>query len=94
MPESVTDIHSFLGSAGYYHEFIPQFAKIAAPLTNMTRENTPFTWSLREGEDIPAAEGCVAACSSVVARGPREEIFRDYRCERFCHRSSPELGVG
>ena len=50
MPESVTDIHSFLGLMGYYRRFIPQFAKIAAPLTNLTRKNTPFTWSLREGE--------------------------------------------
>ena len=24
--------------------------KIATPLTNLTRKNTPFTWSLREGE--------------------------------------------
>ena len=32
------------------HRFIPQFVRIAAPLTNLTRKNTPFTWSLREGE--------------------------------------------
>ena len=50
VPEFVTDIRSFLGLAGYYRRFIPQFAKIAAPLTNLTRKNTPFTWSLREGE--------------------------------------------
>ena len=50
VPEFVTDILSFLGFAGYYRRFIPQFAKIAAPLTNLTRKNTPFTWSLREGE--------------------------------------------
>ena len=50
VPENVTDIRSFLGLAGYYRRFIPQFAQIAAPLTNLTRKNTPFTWSLREGE--------------------------------------------
>ena len=50
VPANVTDIRSFLGLAGYYRRFIPQFAKIAAPLTNLTRKNTPFTWSLREGE--------------------------------------------
>ena len=31
VPESVTDVRSFLGLAGYYRRFIPQFAKIAAP---------------------------------------------------------------
>ena len=50
VPTSVTEVRSFLGLAGYYRRFIPQFAKIAAPLTNLTRKNTPFTWSLREGE--------------------------------------------
>ena len=50
VPESVTELRSFLGLTGYYHRFIPQFARIAAPLTNLTRKNHPFTWSLREGE--------------------------------------------
>ena len=50
VPTSVTEIRSVLGLAGYYRHFIPQFAKIAAPLTNLTHKTTPFTWSLREGE--------------------------------------------
>ena len=50
VPTLVTEFCSFLGLAGYYKCFIPQFAKIAAPLTNLTRNNTPFTWPLREGE--------------------------------------------
>ena len=50
----MTEIRSFLGLAGYYRRFISQFAKIAVPLTNLTRKNTPFTWSLREGEAFKA----------------------------------------
>ena len=50
VPTSVMEVRSFLGLAGYYRCFILQFAKIAAPLTNLTRKNTPFTWSLREWE--------------------------------------------
>ena len=35
---------------GTIDDFIPQFARIAAPLTNLTRKDHPFAWTLREGE--------------------------------------------
>ena len=54
MPTNVSEIRSFLGLAGYYCRYIPDFAKIAAPLTNLMRKHTPFTWSLREGEAFRA----------------------------------------
>ena len=50
VPMNVSEVCSFLGLAGYYRRFIKNFARIAAPLTNLTRKNHPFAWSLREGE--------------------------------------------
>ena len=47
---NVSEVCSFLRLAGYYHRFIKNFARIAAPLTNLTRKNHPLAWSLREGE--------------------------------------------
>ena len=38
-PTLVAEIRSFLGLAGYYRRFIPQFAKIAALLTNPMWKN-------------------------------------------------------
>ncbi|WVZ70995.1 hypothetical protein U9M48_019622 [Paspalum notatum var. saurae] len=44
-PESVTEIRSFLGLAGYYRRFIKDFSKTAKPMTSLTKKNTKYTWS-------------------------------------------------
>lgn len=38
-PRTKTDVRSFLGLAGYYRKFIPNFASLTEPLTNLTRKN-------------------------------------------------------
>ena len=38
-PRSVNEIRSFLGLAGYYRKFIQNFAKLATPLTRLTKKN-------------------------------------------------------
>ena len=40
-PKTKKQIKSFLGLSGYYHQFIPNYATIAVPLTNMTRKSEP-----------------------------------------------------
>ena len=42
-------IKSFLGLSGYYHRFIPNYATIAVPLTNVTRKSEPekIIWTLQ-----------------------------------------------
>jgi hypothetical protein len=44
-PRSVTQIHSFLGLAGYYRRFIPNFSKIAKPMTKLLEKEAKFKWS-------------------------------------------------
>ena len=42
LPCSVKDVQSFLGFANFYRRFIKDYAKIAQPLTNLLRKDTPF----------------------------------------------------
>ncbi|GBG59486.1 hypothetical protein CBR_g38511 [Chara braunii] len=45
-PQTVRDVPSFLGLASYYRKFVRNFSAVAAPLTNLTKKDTPFLWSL------------------------------------------------
>ncbi|GKF76807.1 putative reverse transcriptase domain-containing protein, partial [Tanacetum coccineum] len=43
-PRTPTEVHSFLGLAGYYHRFIKKFSKIAKSLTILTQKCKIFDW--------------------------------------------------
>ncbi|WVZ76648.1 hypothetical protein U9M48_024604 [Paspalum notatum var. saurae] len=43
-PETVTEIRSFLGLAGYYRRFIKDFSKTAKPMTSLTKKNAKYLW--------------------------------------------------
>ncbi|WVZ58911.1 hypothetical protein U9M48_009130 [Paspalum notatum var. saurae] len=43
-PETVTEVRSFLGLAGYYRRFIQDFSRIAKPMTKLLQKQVKFTW--------------------------------------------------
>ena len=44
-PTDVKDIRSFIGLTGFYNRFIPDYAGIIAPLTDLLKKDQPFYWS-------------------------------------------------
>jgi len=50
-PTFVSEVRSFLGLARYYHCFIPDFSKIAKPMTSLLQKDHKFAWT----------EGCEVA---------------------------------
>jgi hypothetical protein len=44
-PKSVHQIRSFLGLAGYYRRFIPDFSRIAKPMTELLKKGVKIVWS-------------------------------------------------
>ena len=43
VPTTKSAVRTFLGLTGYYRKFIPGYAELAAPLTDLTRKNPPST---------------------------------------------------
>jgi hypothetical protein len=44
-PISVHKVRSFLGLAGYYRRFIPDFSKMAKPMTRLLQKDMRFVWT-------------------------------------------------
>ena len=44
-PTTPKEVKQFLGLIGYYRIFVPRFADIARPLTNLTHLDQPFEWT-------------------------------------------------
>lgn len=69
-PRTKKEVRSFLGLAGWYRRFVPQFATIATPLTNLTAKDqrNPVTWSEDSETAFQTLKACL--CSSPVLRSP------------------------
>ncbi|GJW82775.1 putative reverse transcriptase domain-containing protein [Tanacetum coccineum] len=51
-PMTPTEIHQFLGLAGYYRRFIEGFSKIAKSMTKLTLKGIKFDWGEKEENDF------------------------------------------
>src|ERR1700675_468903 len=43
-PKTVKDVRAFLGISGYYRKFIQNYSKVAAPLTELLKDEQRFKW--------------------------------------------------
>ena len=63
-PTSVTEVRSFLGLANFYRRFVAGYARMAMPLTELTKDNVPFVWGSEQQRAFDQLKA--ALCSAPV----------------------------
>jgi hypothetical protein len=83
---TIHEVRSFLGLAGYYHHFIPDFSKIAKPMMSLLQKDHKFAWT----EECEAAFHTLwemLTTAPVLAQPDIEKPF-----DVFCDASKNGLG--
>ena len=87
-PTTKKQVRCFLGMTGYYREFIPDYASIAAPLTDLTKNAAPnqVVWTDR-------CEGSFQKLKSLLCREPVLHS-PDFTKEFVLQTDASDVGVG
>jgi hypothetical protein len=52
VPQTITQVRSFLGLAGFYRRFVKDFSTVAAPLHELTKKGVAFHWGKVQAESF------------------------------------------
>ena len=77
-PKNVIEVRSFLGLAGYYQRFVEGFAKIAAPLTALTRKGKKYEWTAKCEEHFQELKSRLTSAPILTIPVVEEENFVIY----------------
>ncbi|CAI7855034.1 unnamed protein product [Closterium sp. NIES-54] len=75
-PENVKELQQFLGFANYYNRFVPNYAKIAAPLTNLLKKNTPYQWEAKHQEAVEQTERLNQIVKQLLRAACKDDISK------------------
>ncbi|GJP80149.1 hypothetical protein CLOP_g10375, partial [Closterium sp. NIES-67] len=76
-PENVKELQQFLGFANYYNRFVPQYAKIAMPLTNLLKKNTPYKWEPQHQEAVEQLKQALTSAPVLILRDPESDYVME-----------------
>src|SRR6201991_4763366 len=75
VPQSLHDVRSFLGLAGFYRRFISDFSLIAGPLTNLLHKEAGWTWGQEEELAFDKLKSALTSAPVLTIANP-QNVFR------------------
>ncbi|XP_076069698.1 uncharacterized protein LOC143041570 [Oratosquilla oratoria] len=86
VPATRKALMRFLGMAGYYRRFCPNFAEAALPLTKLTSGSVPYKWT----------QNCQAAFEHLKAMLTRDPVLRspDFTKPFVLHTDASDVAIG
>ena len=81
-PQSVTEVRSFLGLAGYYRRFVRGFSVIASLLTKLLRKGIKFEWTDKCQNSFEQLKGMLveAPVLTQTTSGKEYTLYSDASC--------------
>ena len=73
-PESVSGLHSFLGTVQFYGKFLPNLATVTEPLHRLTKKEVPWKWDREEQAAFQKLKDLLSADTILVHFDPSLSI--------------------
>ena len=73
-PTTKKELRSFLGLTSFYRKFVPQFATIAAPLFQMTKQDAPtkLTWTEETLRAMDTLKKSITSAPALISADPEQ----------------------
>ncbi|CAI7865634.1 unnamed protein product [Closterium sp. NIES-54] len=73
VPENMKELQQFLGFTNYYNRFVPQYAKIAVPLTDLLKKDTPFKWDTPHQQAMEKLQTALTTTPVLILPDPEKD---------------------
>jgi RNase H-like domain found in reverse transcriptase len=73
--KNVKEVQSTLGLIGYHHPWIPNFAQIAKPLTDLLKKGKEFAWEKAQTQAVNQLIGLVTSEPIIVPPDPDQQFI-------------------
>ena len=78
-PQCVKHVQQFLGLANYFRKFIQGYSKLATPLTDLTKKEVPWKWTLKCQDTFEHIKECLTTAPLLKMPDPSKpfEVIAD-----------------